>query len=188
MARQNHDGKSQPEELHPLHELGVAGISVVYTELSQSDEHGNAFRQTATVFGTPGSHVGMAAYDVWLTGVIQQKPDVSAFASGATLWRCVANCAYKSRLPTPYPGMCRVDETQSSGLPSTDIIAACGNAILAASALILGQGDCVLDTGKPAPCTCGPDHISNMYTWCEEYTPPIDPACEASPDADAGVQ
>jgi hypothetical protein len=180
----NHDAISQPEELHTLSELGVAGISVAYSEARRVDEHGNSFRYRAAVYGTRGSHVGMAAYDVWLTGVIQEKPDVSAFAS-ATLWQCRANCAWRSRLATPYPGMCRVDETQSSGLPSSNIIAACDNAILAASALILGEGDCLLDTGKPAPCTCGPDHTSNMYSWCEEYTPPIDPACETSPDGDA---
>jgi hypothetical protein len=65
----DHDGKSQPGELHTLPELGVAGISLVYTDAREVDQYGNSFRYKAAVYGTPGSRVGMTAWDVWLVGV-----------------------------------------------------------------------------------------------------------------------
>lgn len=65
----NHDAQSQPEELHSLTELGVAAISVVYSEVRQADEHGNAFRYRSAVLGSKDSGVGMTAWDVLLTGV-----------------------------------------------------------------------------------------------------------------------
>lgn len=64
----DHDGKSQRSELHVLPELGVAGISLAYTEDPEADQHGNSFRYKAAVYGTPGSPVGMTAWDVWLVG------------------------------------------------------------------------------------------------------------------------
>ena len=64
----DHDGKSQPLELHTLPELGVAGVSLVYAEASEVDKFGNSFRYKAAVYGTPGSPVGMTAWDVWLVG------------------------------------------------------------------------------------------------------------------------
>src|SRR5262249_32527483 len=64
----NHDGVSQPEELHKLPELGVAGLSVGYSEARRTDEHGNLYQYTASVYGTPGSTVGKVARDVWLVG------------------------------------------------------------------------------------------------------------------------
>jgi len=68
----DHDGVSQPWEVHALPELGVAGISLAYTEAREADQHGNSFRYKAAVYGTPGSPVGMTAWDVWLVGV---RPD-----------------------------------------------------------------------------------------------------------------
>jgi hypothetical protein len=64
----DHDGKSQPLELHTLPALGVAGISLVYVEAPEADQYGNSFRYKADVYGTPGSPVGMTAWDVWLVG------------------------------------------------------------------------------------------------------------------------
>jgi hypothetical protein len=68
----DHDGVSQPWELHALPDLGVAGISLAYAEAREADQHGNSFRYKAAVYGTPGSPVGMTAWDVWLVGV---RPD-----------------------------------------------------------------------------------------------------------------
>jgi hypothetical protein len=65
----NHDGVSQPWELHTLADLGIAGISLVYAEAWEVDHHENSFRYWAAVYGTPGSPVGMTAWDVWLVGV-----------------------------------------------------------------------------------------------------------------------
>jgi hypothetical protein len=60
----DHDGVSQPSELHTLTELGVAGVSLAYTEVREVDQHGNSFRYKAAVYGSPGSSVGMTAWDV----------------------------------------------------------------------------------------------------------------------------
>jgi len=72
----DHDGVSQPWELHALPDLGVAGISLAYAEAREADQHGNSFRYKAAVYGTPGSPVGMTAWDVWLVGV-RPEPVVS---------------------------------------------------------------------------------------------------------------
>lgn len=72
----DHDGKSQPLELHTLSELGVAGISLVYTDAREVDQYGNSFRYKAAVYGAPGSPVGMTAWDVWLVGA-EPEPVVS---------------------------------------------------------------------------------------------------------------
>lgn len=75
----DHDGVSQPWELHALTELGVAGISLAYVEAHEADENGNSFRYRAAVYGTPGSPVGMTAWDVWLVGV-RPEPVISSRA------------------------------------------------------------------------------------------------------------
>ena len=63
----NHDGISQPEELHTLAEMGVYSISLDYSLSMRTDEFGNVFRYNAKVnAGQPGaSDVGKKAYDVF---------------------------------------------------------------------------------------------------------------------------
>src|SRR5262249_11202846 len=51
---ENHDGISQPNELHPLQELGVFAISVNYFRSPREDEFGNKFRYRGRV--NPGYH------------------------------------------------------------------------------------------------------------------------------------
>jgi hypothetical protein len=69
----NHDGISQPDELHTLNELGVTGISTVYQDVGSKDAYGNNFRYSGSVYASDGSRVGMTAYDVWLTGIGQKE-------------------------------------------------------------------------------------------------------------------
>jgi hypothetical protein len=63
----NHDGISQPEELHTLAEMGVSSISLDYSLSMRTDEFGNVFRYNAKVnAGQPGaSDAGKKAYDVF---------------------------------------------------------------------------------------------------------------------------
>lgn len=63
----NHDGVSQPEELHTLPEMGVYSISLDYSLSMRTDEFGNVFRYKAKVnAGQAGaSDVGKKAYDVF---------------------------------------------------------------------------------------------------------------------------
>jgi hypothetical protein len=65
---QDHDGVSQPEELRPLLDAGIASISVVYSEVNRPDGRGNLLKHTAAVHETSASAVGMTAYDVMVSG------------------------------------------------------------------------------------------------------------------------
>jgi hypothetical protein len=67
---ENHDGISQPSELHSLPELGVFSISLNYMESRKRDEFGNVFRFKAKINPadrSDQSEVGRWAYDVFLT-------------------------------------------------------------------------------------------------------------------------
>lgn len=72
----NHDGTSQPDELHTLPELGVYSISLHYFESRRTDDFGNQFRYKARVNPgerrdpkdqTPSGDPGRWTYDVFLT-------------------------------------------------------------------------------------------------------------------------
>jgi hypothetical protein len=62
----NHDGISQPGELHTLPSLGVNSLSVKYKDASRQDQYGNTFRYKARVNpGDPNSSVDRIAFDVF---------------------------------------------------------------------------------------------------------------------------
>lgn len=62
----NHNGVSEPEELHTLESLNVKAFELEFKESKRVDEFGNEYRYRAKVRDTNGGSVGRWAWDIFL--------------------------------------------------------------------------------------------------------------------------
>jgi hypothetical protein len=66
----NHNGISEPEELHSVASFGISSISLDYKQSRRTDEFGNVFRYRAKVQGDSNDDLARWAYDVFLSSPV----------------------------------------------------------------------------------------------------------------------
>ncbi|HJU91312.1 MAG TPA: hypothetical protein VJ656_00135 [Pyrinomonadaceae bacterium] len=62
----NHNGTSEPDELHTLASLNVRALELEFKDSKRVDQYGNQFKYRAKVKDTSDGGIGRWAWDVWL--------------------------------------------------------------------------------------------------------------------------
>jgi hypothetical protein len=116
---ENHDGISQPNELHSLPELGIFSLALKYRESRYTDQYGNQFRYKSIINPDPGdgeSKDGRITYDVFFTALkessnlLPSDVDVAALEQGGQ----DGTAPPPSCPPPQIPTASRITETLSS--------------------------------------------------------------------------
>jgi hypothetical protein len=63
----NHNGTSEPAELHKLLDLSINSVSLDFKESRRTDQYGNQFRHPAKITDSKRAQLGRWAWDVFLT-------------------------------------------------------------------------------------------------------------------------
>ena len=74
----NHDGVSQPAELHHLDMMGIHSIALQYVKTPFTDANGNRFRYQGSLNPDKGDNVDRVIYDVFLTYTRDQATSPTA--------------------------------------------------------------------------------------------------------------
>lgn len=91
---ENHDGISQPNELHSLPELGVFSISLKFRREPITDRYGNLFRYRGFLNPDAGdgeSKDGRITYDVFFVSATPAPAAAAALSNAATTKRMEKN-------------------------------------------------------------------------------------------------
>jgi hypothetical protein len=97
----NHDGISQPEELHTLPSLGVNAISLNYKAAQRTDQYGNVFRYRAQVDPGDPTNTGRMAYDVFF---VKSQPTSKNIPRSLIPRSLIPADAHKCVVPVPAKG------------------------------------------------------------------------------------
>lgn len=110
----NHDGISQPAELHHLDEIGIHSIALGYIELRFMDAFGNQFRYKGSLNPDRSDNVDRVIYDVILAVASPQVTTSKAVSSRRWESRSFASLFPRSVGPDAGPGVGRAQLCSST--------------------------------------------------------------------------